>query len=98
MANNEGKGHQRGPPHVHTAMAFVESFRDVPLEEEGVGGLKADKRRHGSLLSHFQGCDSPQELAHLVPAFKVKLTYRARLLADGKAQPAPGEQPEAVVT
>lgn len=30
--------------------------------------------------------------------FKVKLTCRAGFLAEGKAQPEPGEQPEAVVT
>lgn len=76
----------------------MESLRDFLLEEGGAGGLEADKRGHSSVLSHFQGCDPPQEMAHLAPAFNMKLTYRARLLAEGKSQPAPGEQPEAVVS
>lgn len=59
----EGREHARGSPHVHTAAAFLESLRDVPFEDGGVGGVEADKRPRSSFLSHFQGCDSPQELA-----------------------------------
>ena len=98
----EGRGHDRGPPHIHTALAFVTGLAATKLDQQAANNPAADARRQQELLAHLEGFASPLDLAYFLPAFRVKLTYKARTQAEKQETGTNGtdkkEQPEAVLT
>lgn len=85
----QGRGHQLGPPHPHVACAFLENLgktlaKEVNLKEADDKEKDDKEIRLVELFTKDSG--SPEEVRRCLPVIRVKLTYKARMQEQEKEE------------